>query len=90
MERGEGIDGEDLLITPEDIHLITGLDVESAEREHAYLRKQIGSGSDDLLISQYCELNDLDMEEIISFLYPHRERNLKFIPNSDLENRTEE
>ena len=81
MERGEGINGEDLLITPKDIHLITGLTIESAEREHAYIRKTIGSGSDDLLISQYCEYSDLDREEIISFLYPHRENNLRFIPN---------
>ncbi|MBD3637192.1 MAG: hypothetical protein HUJ25_07575 [Crocinitomicaceae bacterium] len=82
MERGVGLNGEDLLITPKHIHLITGMDLETAEREHAYLRKQLGFGSNDLLLSQYCELNDLDREEIISFLYPRKERNLKFIPNT--------
>lgn len=81
MERGEGEYGEDLLISPKHIHLITGMDLETAEREHVYLRKQLGFGSEDLLLSQYCELNDLDREEIVSFLFPRRERNLKFIPN---------
>lgn len=82
MERGEGQHGEDLLITTEDIHRITGLELECAEREHAHIRKTIGHGSDQLLLAQYCRYNDLDREEIISFLYPRRERNLKFIPKT--------
>lgn len=80
MERGIGQDGEDLLITPEDIHRITGLELECAEREHSHIRKELGHESDQLLLGQYCQYNDLDRQEIISFLYPHRERNLKFIP----------
>lgn len=66
MERGEQ------LITPEEIQLVTGLDYEGAKRDHAHVRKTIGSNSPDLLLSQYCKYYDLDVEEIQSTLYPER------------------
>ncbi len=60
----------ELLITPVDIHLITGLDIEAAKKEHSYLRASLGYGSDQLLVSQYCDHHNLDTNEIIAFLYP--------------------
>ena len=74
MNGAEKITGEQLLITPADIHLISGLDIEASKKEHAYIRHMLGHGSEDLMISQYCEYNDLDKQEIVSFLYPQRER----------------
>ncbi len=67
---------EGLLITPKDIHLITGVEIEVAEKEHTYIRKILGHQSKDLLVTQYCNYNDLDRQEIISFLYPHREKKM--------------
>lgn len=73
MERGarvHRIKTEEVLITANDIHLITGVNMEIAVKEHEYIRKALGYGSEDLLITQYCEFNDLDYEEILSFLHP--------------------
>jgi len=56
------------LVTPHEIHLISGYNEEVAEREHAYIRKTLGTESEDLLLSQYCEFYDLDYGEILSYL----------------------
>ena len=73
MKRGEGLNRvtrAEALITPKDIHLITGVELEIAEKEHEYIRKALGFGSEDLLISQFCEFNDLNFKEVVAFLYP--------------------
>lgn len=56
------------LIFPKGIQLITGCDLGAAIREHKYIRKYLGTGSEDLLVSQYCKFNNLDYREIRSFL----------------------
>ena len=61
-----------LLITPQEIEMITGMDVIAAEKEHKYIRKVLGTGSEDLMVKQYCEFHDLDYREIVSFLNPMR------------------
>ncbi|MBD3638151.1 MAG: hypothetical protein HUJ25_12435 [Crocinitomicaceae bacterium] len=58
------------LITPHEIHLITGYNEEVAEREHTYIRKALGTQSEDLLLSQFCEYYDLDYFEILTYLSP--------------------
>ena len=70
MERGARVKTEEVLITPKDIHLITGVNMEIAVKEHEYICKALGHGSEELLITQYCEFNDLDYDEILSFLHP--------------------
>ncbi|MEZ4921866.1 MAG: hypothetical protein R2780_01730 [Crocinitomicaceae bacterium] len=71
MERGEEKRGSEL-INPEEIQIITGLDEEGAERDHAYVRETIGSGSDDLMLSQYCEFYGLDTDEVYEALHPEK------------------
>ncbi len=69
MGRGETYNGRDF-ITPHDIQLISGYDLEGAQREHQNIRKALGFNSKDLMISQYCKYYDLEVEEVIDFLYP--------------------
>lgn len=64
--------GNGRLITPTEIQLISGYGLEVAEKEHAYIRKALGTGSEDLLVSQYCDFCDLDYWEIMTFLSPLR------------------
>ena len=84
MERGEEKIGSEL-ITPEEIQIITGLDYEAAVRDHAYVRECIGSQSNDLMVSQYCEFHGLDTEEVDAALHPDR-----FVPEFILDLEEEE
>lgn len=56
------------LIDPKEIQLITGMDLEACKREHKHIRQYLQTGSEDLLVSQYCQFYGLDYHEIISFL----------------------
>ena len=73
MDSREGLEliGSDL-ITPREIQLITGYDLVTARKEHEYIRKALGYGSEELLIKQFCEFNGLDFKEIVAFLNPYR------------------
>lgn len=73
------------LITPEDIALITGMSTDAAIREHAYIRKQLGHCSEDLLLSQYCDSTGQDYQEIMNFLYPMHPRKLDWMESEEAE-----
>lgn len=60
-------------ITPTEIHLIMGADIDIAIREHEHIRNHLGYHSNDLLVSQYCQFNELDHNEVIQFLNQYRE-----------------
>lgn len=68
-ERVSTQDGYGRLISPEQISLITGMDDQAAEREHQYVRDLFDTGSDDLLLEQYCHYAELDFKETEDFLY---------------------
>lgn len=82
MERGEKLIGS-VLITIEEIQMINGGDYEQAQSEHRNVINAIGSKSNQLMVTQYCEYYDLDQDEIFDFLNGHRyEPNYKiFVEN---------
>ncbi|GAB5419157.1 MAG: hypothetical protein Crog4KO_06650 [Crocinitomicaceae bacterium] len=61
------------LISASEIRLILGYDTEAAEREHAHIRKSLGTNSPFLLIKQFCEFHSLIYKEISHFLRSIRE-----------------
>lgn len=67
MERGEKLFGE-VCITIEEIQMIIGGDYETAEQVHRIVRESLEYHSDDLLVTNYCEYYDLDIDDIIEFL----------------------
>ncbi len=84
MERGEGLIGS-VLITIEEIQMINGGSLEHAEAEHRNTRESLNTGSEQLMVSQYCEYYDLDQDEIFEFLNGHRcEQNYKFFAENGL------
>lgn len=56
------------LIRPEQIEFITGMDEEASERERLYIIHALGTGSEDLMIKQYCEFMGYDCREVVDFL----------------------
>ncbi len=58
------------LVTPNEISMISGLCEEAAEKEHEYIRKSLNTGSDDLLLTQYCDFAGLNYREVLTFLSP--------------------
>jgi hypothetical protein len=66
--------GNGRLITPAEIQLISGFEFEIAVKEHEYIRKLLGTESEDLLVSQYCEYAKLNYAEVMTFLNPHKRR----------------
>lgn len=71
MERGEELKGSEF-ITPEEIQLISGQDFEGAVKDHKEVRHSLGFDSDELMVEQYCNYHDLDLEEVIQFLNAER------------------
>lgn len=71
MESRERLKGSEC-ITPEEIQLISGQDYEASLKEHEQIRQSLGFHSDELLVEQYCDYHDLDLEEIIDFLNAER------------------
>jgi len=61
------------LISASEIRLIFGCDIEAAEREHAHIRKSLGTNSPFLLIKQFCEFHSMVFKEIRNFLRSIRE-----------------
>jgi hypothetical protein len=82
MKKTENIIGSEM-ISPEEILLIIGGDIESAIREHEHIRNYLGFNSEDLLISQYCEFNRLDEDDIIEFLNQNRTERKWVIEDED-------
>lgn len=70
-------------ITPTEIHLIMGADIDIAVREHEHIRNHLGHHSNDLLVSQYCQFNGLDNNEITQFLNQYREEEELSTKNSN-------
>lgn len=67
------------LISPEEIQIITGMDIESCIREHKYIREYLNTGSEDLLVSQYCKFYGLNYREILnSITYPNHFTNYPY------------
>ncbi len=60
--------GYGVLITPTNIHQITGLDTQAALREHWYLRTKNGYYTDDVSLEQFCEHFQLDVLDVQEFL----------------------
>lgn len=60
------------LIQPHEIQRVMGFDKGGAIRDHKHVRKSLGTGSDDLLVSQYCKFYGLDYFEVIEFLSARR------------------
>lgn len=81
MESGEKLNGSEL-ITIKEIAQITGMDEETAKREHAYIRRVLGFGSDDLMVEQYCGFTGRDYDEIVQFLNPYRPRPIFYFKNA--------
>ncbi|MBL4862189.1 MAG: hypothetical protein JKY09_04120 [Crocinitomicaceae bacterium] len=62
-----------ILITPEEIQLISGYDKDVAQKEFDYIRQALQTGSNDLMVKQYCDFRGLDYKEVVSFINPIRE-----------------
>ncbi len=65
-------------ITLEEIQRITGYDPEGSIREYLHIIKSLGTGSTDLMVSQYCQFNGLDENEITEFLNQFRKEETRF------------
>lgn len=70
MDKGELIN--ERLITPREVADVMGCNLEMGRREHAYIRKELGKGSKDLLLSQFCSLMGYDFWEILDYLTPRQ------------------
>jgi len=68
MEISRARIGNGRLIEPSDIQLIMGYDKETSIKDRQNVIKTLQTGSEDLLVSQYCNYYGLDYHEIISFL----------------------
>ena len=72
MNQQEKLIGDEM-ITPEEIQLIEGYDLEGAIREHQYCVKSLGRfPNSGLPLDLYCQMNRLDLNEIIQLLNPMR------------------
>lgn len=61
-----------IFITAKEIGLVTGLHIRNAQKEHQTIRDTFGSKGRKVTIRQFCQYNELDMEEIIEFLNRYR------------------
>ena len=84
MERGESLIGS-ILITIEETSLLTGGSYEQAAGEYRNALNHFATGSEYLMVSQYCEFADMDQDEVIEFLNGHRyEPNYKLFAENGL------
>jgi type IV secretory pathway VirB4 component len=61
-----------ILISPKDIQIITGLSNNRASREHQAIRDALGKTCKRLTIKEYCDYNQLNLEEVITYLNANR------------------
>lgn len=59
------------LITPEDIQIIVGFDIDASIREHKFIREDLKTKSEDLLVRQYCNYHNLNVKEVLSIISIH-------------------
>lgn len=57
-----------ILIFPADIQHITGMHPRRAQQEHRRIRDVLGKKSKKLTVREYCQAEDLNLEEIIERL----------------------
>ena len=65
---------EDEVITSEQVQLITGLDLDGATRECNHLLGVLNNGSNEILLDDFCLLNELNPEEVFYCLNPPQEK----------------
>lgn len=80
---------EEEIITTEQIEIITGLDSQGAEREHTHVLMELNTGSDEMLLDDYCQQKGLDSEEVFYTLNPPEIKWIIEDENEDLEFRKE-
>lgn len=62
-----------IFISPKDIQTLYGYtNIRYAQKEHQAIRDALGIGSGHLTLKQFCEYNELNEEEVISYLNPYR------------------
>lgn len=60
------------LMSPKDIQVITNYNIEVCRREHRAVRDALGKKGRMLTVKEYCDYNELDYQEVISYLNPYR------------------
>ena len=61
-----------VLITPKEIQLLTGRGYKACQKEHLAIRDALGKTGGMISIGEYCAFNQLDYDEVVSYLNQFR------------------